>query len=318
MLVLTGVGEDGSISALREMKDGAEGGSPIFAARKSRQSPARPTLSWMLLVCVAGLWLSGCSGDKGNGDGDAVLRLATNTSTVGSGLLAKLLPIFEAEHEIDVTVFAPGSGAALQAAREGKADVVLVHAKEAEDVFLAEGYGVNRQGVMYNDFVILGPPEDPAGIEGTHDALAALRRIEQKRAPFLSRGDNSGTHIRESALWRRAGVTPQGEWFSESGQGIFETLRLASDQGAYIFADRSAYLFNQHDLNLWICVEGDERLFNPYSVIPVNPAKVSGVSFRAAMDFVDFLTSPRVQAIIARYGKDRFGETFYTPMRPTE
>ena len=273
-------------------------------------------LAWIAGFC--GSSLSGCSSDQPPNENDRVLRLATTTSTVESGLLAELLPVFEAEHDIDVTVLALGTGAALQSARDGKADVVLVHAKEAEDAFVAEGYGINRQSVMYNEFVILGPPSDPAGIGGSYDALASLKQIHRKKALFLSRGDHSGTHMRELLLWEKAELTQHGDWLQETGQGMLETLRRASDQRAYVLSDRSTYLFNQQDLNLRICVEGDKRLFNPYSVIPLNPARVSGVNFQAAMEFVDFLSSSRARDIIASYGRDRFGDSLFTPLTPTE
>ena len=243
-----------------------------------------------------------------------ILRLATTTSTVQSGLFDVLIPVFESKYNITVTVIARGTGAALQLARDGKADVVLVHAKEAEDTFVMEGYGVNRRDVMYNDFVILGPPEDPLQVKGENDALIVLKKIFDQKAPFISRGDNSGTHMREMNLWRIAGLKPEGNWYRESKESMLETLKAASKQKAYTLSDRSTYLYNLEELDLIVVVEGDKRLLNPYGVIAVNPEKVSGVNFKPAMAFVDFLTSLEGQEIISGYGRMKFGMPLFTPM----
>ena len=242
----------------------------------------------------------------------SILRLATTTSTQQSGLLGELLPRFERLHRIRVEVAAKGSGAALQLAREGQADVVLVHARGAEDQFVREGYGVNRRDVMYNDFVILGPPSDPATISATRDVARAFRGIALKEAKFLSRGDNSGTHMRELQLWDIAGLNARGGWYGTSGTGMLETLKMASEQGAYVLSDRSTYLTGRDELDLIVLVEGDKRLHNPYGVIAVNPEKVAGANFAGAMAFVDFLTSTEARAVIDSYGKARFGRPLFT------
>lgn len=258
--------------------------------------------------------ICGCSRHVEDGTETRDLRLATTTGTVGSGLLSQLLPAFQCEHGIQVSVLARGTEAALDLAREGKADVLIVHAREAEDAFIVEGYGVNRLDVMHDDIILLGPPDDPARIRGLADVLVAMKSISDRQAPFLSRGDRSGTHLRELRLWSLAGIEPSDGWLRESGQNMLETLRMASDMDAYVLSDRSTYLHNHQELDLSVCVEGDRRLFNPYTVIAVNPAKVSGVDFRAAMEFVDFLTSIEGQEIIASYGTDRFGEPLFTPL----
>ncbi len=237
--------------------------------------------------------------------------LATTTSTYDSGLLDVLVPIFEKQTGYRVKVIAVGTGAALRMGERGDADVLLVHAPEAEEAFMAAGHGLDREFVMYNDFVIVGPPDDPAHIRGLDDAVEALRRIARAQVLWLSRGDDSGTHKKEMALWREAGVAPQGAWYQETGQGMGATLTIASDKGAYTLSDRGTYLYLRHTLRLDILVEGDPRLFNVYHVIVVNPAKHPNVNVEGARAFADFLTSPQVQDIIRSYGVDEFGEPLF-------
>jgi tungstate transport system substrate-binding protein len=202
----------------------------------------------------------------------------------------------------------------LEAARQGKADVVLTHARSAEDIFIKEGYGVNRKEVMYNDYVIVGPPDDPAEVKKTKEVFTALKQIYQKKAAFVSRGDDSGTHLREMQLWKLAKIDPAGNWFV-SRSGMLKTLEMASELDAYVLSDRSTYLFNRDQLDSVIVFEGDKLLFNPYAVIAANPAKVREVNFEAAMQFVDFITSLEAKEIIAGYGKLRFGKPLFVPLR---
>lgn len=223
--------------------------------------------------------------------------LATTTSTVDSGLLDKLIPVFQRKHRVIVKTVAVGTGEALEMGKRGEADVLLVHAPEAETEFVEQGLGANRRAVMHNDFVIVGPKEDPAGIGGGKDAAAALKTIAEKRAPWISRGDRSGTHKKEQALWKSAGVEPGGDWFIESGQGMGATLRIADERKAYTVADRGTYL-SASNLTLAILVEGDEQLFNPYHVIEVVGDKVNA---EGGKKLAQFFCQPEIQAMIAAF-----------------
>ncbi len=262
------------------------------------------------------LSLSGCQEKSSTQSSDVpqTVRLATTTSTVGSGLFSVLIPRFEQKYSYAVEVLALGTGAALQAARDGQADVVLVHARPAEDQFIAEGFGLNRRDVMYNDFVLLGPPADPAGIKSVQTTDQAFLKLSGQQATFISRGDNSGTHMREMSVWNHTGINPTGDWYLQAGSGMLATLRAASRQGTYALADRSTYLHNQAELELSIVLEGDKQLFNPYGIIAVNPAKVQKVNYRGAMAFIDFVTSGEGQRLIGSFGKENFGTTLFTPM----
>lgn len=243
-----------------------------------------------------------------------VVRLATTTSTQGSGLLDKLIPAFEQGNMATVEVMSRGTGIALQLAREGKADVVLVHARSAEDAFIGEGFGINRRDVMYNDFVLLGPPLDPANVKHVKLIDQALISISKTKVLFASRGDNSGTHIREQSLWAKTGIRPAGGWYYKTNKGMLATLQEASAMKAYVLSDRSTYLHNKDNLRLEIVLQGDHQLYNPYGVIAVNPIKVKGVNLKGAMAFINFITSPQGQDIILRFGLDNFGEPLFTPM----
>jgi tungstate transport system substrate-binding protein len=229
------------------------------------------------------------------------LRLATTTSTENSGLLADLLPPFEKANDCKVDVIAVGTGKALKLGETGDVDVVLVHARKAEDKFVAAGFGVDRRDVMYNDFVLLGPAADPAGIAGTKNVTAALTRIAAKGATFVSRGDESGTHQMEKEIWKSAGVTPGGSWYLEAGLGMGEVITMATERGGYTLADRGTYLAYKSKTNLKVAVEGDPVLFNPYGVIMVNPAKHPHVKVELAKKFIDFLTSKQGQSLITGF-----------------
>jgi tungstate transport system substrate-binding protein len=229
--------------------------------------------------------------------------VASTTSTQDSGLFGYLLPIVKQKTGIEVKVLAQGTGQALDTARRGDADVVFVHAKSAEEKFLAEGFGVKRYPVMYNDFILVGPKDDPAGIKGK-DILTALQTIKAKAGPFISRGDRSGTHIAELALWKDVGVdiaNDKGSWYKEIGQGMGAALNMASASNAYVLSDRGTWLAFQNRGDLAIVVEGDKRLFNQYGVMLVNPAKYPSVKKDLGQQFIDFLISPEGQKIIAGY-----------------
>jgi len=229
------------------------------------------------------------------------LRLATTTSTENSGLLAALLPAFEKENNCQVDVIAVGTGKAIKLGETGDVDVILVHARSKEDKFVAAGYGIDRRDVMYNDFVVLGPESDPAGIKGISDVTEAMRRIAAAKATFVSRGDDSGTHTREKQLWREAGVNPAGDWYLEAGRGMGEVIIMADERQGYTLSDRGTYLAFKEKTPLKVLVEGDNRLFNPYGVIMVNPQKHPHVKERLAGKFLDFLVSDQAKSIISGY-----------------
>jgi tungstate transport system substrate-binding protein len=229
--------------------------------------------------------------------------VASTTSTQDSGLFGYLLPIVKEKTGIVAKVLAQGTGQALDTARRCDADVVFVHAKSAEEKFLAEGYGVRRYPVMYNDFILIGPKDDPAGVKGK-DILAALQTIKVKAAPFISRGDRSGTNIAELALWKDAGIDlarDKGPWYKEIGQGMGAALNMASASNAYVLSDRGTWLAFQNQGDLAIVVEGDKRLFNQYGVMLVNPMKCPSVKKELGQQFIDFIISLEGQKVISGY-----------------
>jgi tungstate transport system substrate-binding protein len=232
-----------------------------------------------------------------------VLRLATTTSTDNSGLLKALLPTFTALTGIEVHVIAVGTGKAIRHGERGEVDVILVHARAAEERFVAEGYGVNRRAVMHNDFVLLGPAADPAKVKGGGDVAVALGVIAKHEMRFISRGDESGTHKKEQALWAKAkiGAKPAGEWYVRAGQGMGAVLTMAEQMGAYTLTDRGTWLAMQGKLSLEVLVEGDAELYNPYGVIAVNPARHAHVKYLDAMALIAWLTSPDAQTRIAAF-----------------
>lgn len=259
----------------------------------------------------------------GCGDSEPqVLRLATTTSTADSGLLDAILPDFEDEFNARVDVVAVGTGQAIELGEAGDADVILVHARAKEDAFVSEGHGTARYDVMYNDFIIVGPAADPAGITGMTTAAEALAAIAATEATFASRGDDSGTHTKEKALWDKAGLAvPAGvDWYKSLGQGMGETLLFAAESGAYTLTDRATFLAQQASLTgLAVLVGGasiaenqDPALLNPYGVIPVNPDK-GGIDADLAQDFVDWITSLETQEAIGAFGQDQFGQALFYP-----
>ncbi len=273
---------------------------------------------------------------------EKVIKMSTTTSTENSGLLDVLLPEFEKDTGIKIKVFAKGTGAAIRDGMDGNVDIIFVHAKAREEQFVADGYGAYRLAVMHNDFIILGPAADPAGIKGMKNGSEALKKIAEAKASFVSRGDDSGTHTKEQALWKATGLPLQtqrteivvkgqkkgltfmypgglGEWYLSIGQGMGKTLTFADEKRAYTLADRGTYLEykygKQPAVELDILCEGDPLLFNPYGIIPINPKKYPHVKFDLADHFAKWLVSPKVQAMIARY-KIQGQQAFYPDAIP--
>ncbi|RPI24637.1 MAG: hypothetical protein EHM70_21045 [Chloroflexota bacterium] len=247
-------------------------------------------------------------------EGEQILILATTTSTADSGLLDYILPDFEAETGITVDVIAVGTGQAITLGQDGNADVLLVHARSREDAFMADGHGVRREDVMYNDFVIVGPESDPAGIAGMTNAAEAFARLAEAGATFISRGDDSGTHTKELSIWSVAGIEPAGDWYVSAGQGMGEVLTMANEQQAYTLSDRATYLARSLErLELVVLVEGDPALFNPYGVIAVNPDKGPQIHNDLANLFIDWIISLPVQEKIASFGMEDFGQSLFIP-----
>ncbi|MGA7599660.1 MAG: extracellular solute-binding protein [Pseudolabrys sp.] len=245
---------------------------------------------------------------------DKSIVVSSTTSTQDSGLFGHILPLFKAKTGIDVKVVSQGTGQALDTGRRGDADVVFVHAKSAEEKFLAEGEGVKRYPVMYNDFVLIGPKDDPAGIKGMKDVAKALQVIKDKQADFISRGDRSGTHIAEINLWNGSGIDidkEKGPWYKSVGQGMGAALNTANASNAYVLSDRGTWLSFKNKGDLQILVEGDRRLFNQYGVMLVNPAKHPNVKKDLGQQFIDWLVSPEGQKAIADYKIN--GEQLFYP-----
>jgi len=250
---------------------------------------------------------AGCGGGK-------EIILATTTSTQDSGLLDELLPAFKQESGYKVKVIAVGSGEALAMADRGDADAVLAHAPSSEEELVDKGSVVNRQLVMHNDFVILGPADDPAGIKGVDSATEALTAIADKGSPFVSRGDDSGTDKLEKSLWKKAGLDPEGEgWYEQSGQGMGATLQIANQRGAYTISDRGTYLAQSENLDLEVLVEGDPVLLNVYHVMQVNPERFGRVNAEGGQAFVEFMVSEETQEIIRNFGVEEFGQPLFIP-----
>jgi|LGVF01.2.fsa_nt_gb tungstate transport system substrate-binding protein len=246
---------------------------------------------------------------------DTEVILATTTSTYDSGLLDELLPAFEEETGFKVKPIAVGTGEAIAMGERGEADVILVHARSSEDEFVEEGYGIGRKDVMHNDFVIIGSESDPAAVKGMSSAGEAFQAVSETENLFVSRGDNSGTNKKELKIWENAGISPQGDWYVESGQGMGATLRIADEKQAYTMTDRGTYLSQEETLSLIILVEGDEILFNPYGVIPVNPDKHKDIdiNYEGACAFADFITGEKGQAIIKEFGVEKYGQPLFYP-----
>ena len=266
----------------------------------------------LIISLVAGL-LGAVSSHSAEMKSRSVI-LSTTTSTQDSGLLDVLVPLFEKQSGYSVKTISVGTGQSLVLAAKGDADVALVHAPILEKKYVAEGKLQNRRLVMYNDFVIIGPKDDPAKIGSLKSAGAALEAIERVKAPFVSRGDNSGTHNLEKSLWKTVGVQPQGSWYIESGQGMGATLGIAQERSAYTITDRGTYLALQRRVTLPILIEGDRVLLNIYSVMEVNPANGPRVNAAGGKTFADFMVSPEAQNLIKSFGVEKFGQPLFVPV----
>ena len=258
-----------------------------------------------VIMCCVSLMVTDCSFATER------VRMATTTSTDNSGLLEVILPPFEKAYGVTVDVIAVGTGKAIKLGEGGNVDLILVHAPEAEKRFVEAGYGVNRRAVMHNDFILLGPESDPAKIRGEKDIREALGKIARTGSLFVSRGDDSGTHKKEKAIWKAAGIKPEGDWYLEAGQGMGTVLQMAHEKHAYTISDRGTYLAYRRKVNLVIVSEGDPALYNPYGVIAVNPARHPQVKYIDAMMLIGWLTSPECQGMIARFTKE--GEVLFHP-----
>ncbi|MGQ9571841.1 MAG: substrate-binding domain-containing protein [Dehalococcoidia bacterium] len=277
--------------------------------------PTMPRMSARTLFVLGLLlsWLAVLVSLAGCGGGDELI-LATTTSVQDSGLLDELIPRFEEGTDYSVKPIAVGSGAALKLGERGDVDVLLVHAPDAEQEFMAAGYGVDRRLVMYNDFLLLGPSSDPAGIKGMESVRDAFQAIADGRSLFISRGDESGTHQLERRLWQQLGLDPSSRsWYQEVGAGMGQTLAIANDKAAYTLSDRATYLQLSERLSLDILVEGDRELLNVYHVIRVNPERHSGLNVEGAKAFVDFLVSAGAQDMIRTFGVEEFGQPLFVP-----
>lgn len=271
-------------------------------------------LSKMFKAAIAALCLAGPAAAQ-----DSSIIVQSTTSTANSGLYDYLLPIFKDESGITAHVVAVGTGQAIKNARNCDGDVLLVHAKPAEEKFVADGFGTSRTDLMYNDFIIVGPASDPAGVAGMSDAKAGLTRIAEAGALFASRGDDSGTHKKERALWKAAGIDTtkgSGEWYRETGSGMGATLNAGIGMGAYVMTDRATWISFANKQDYVIAVEGDTEMFNQYGVIPVNPEKCPSVKIEAAQTFADWLLSADGQAVIAAYKVD--DQQLFFPNAPAQ
>ena len=291
------------------MRTSFEQGAPkslhIVAVKRGKK-PTRAALSSLLTLLLV-VVLPACGG---GGD----LILATTTSTQDTGLLDVLIPMFEGQSGYRVKTIAVGSGQALAIGERGEADVLLTHAPEAEEAFMAAGHGANRRLVMHNDFIIVGPAADPAGIRGLAAAAEAFRRIAERGSRFLSRGDDSGTHKKELELWEEVDIDPSGRgWYLETGIGMGQTLFIAFDKQGYTLSDRATYLAFRPRIDLAVLVEGDPDLRNVYHVIQVNPQKHASVNVKGAQAFVEFMVSSQVQKIIGEFGVREYGQPLFIP-----
>ncbi len=275
------------------------------------------SISFVILVILA-LMLVACSPAAAQPPKPANpdLILATTTSTQDSGLLDVLIPLFEQQTGYNVKIVAVGTGQALQMGQQGNADVLLVHAPSSENTYMQGGFGKDRFLVMHNDFIIVGPASDPAGIKGDASAVDAFKKIAAAGATFISRGDNSGTNTKELSLWKSASIDPVGTkpaWYIQSGQGMGATLTIASEKSAYTLTDRATYLANQANLQLAILTEKDNSLLNVYHVITVNPEKWPKVNYDGALAFAKWLISPSIQDVIGKFGVDKYGQQLFVP-----
>ncbi len=265
-----------------------------------------PNLTLLMVAC----FVLGCASKSPPA---RELTLATTTSTQDSGLLDVLLPDFQRESGVKVKVIAVGSGQALELGRRGDADILLTHSPQAEKKFMEEGWGGIRQAVMHNDFVIVGPAEDRNNLKNAHTAAEAFKIIAEAELPFVSRGDESGTHQKEITIWKSAGVDPNGAWYIRAGAGMAQTLRMAHEKKAFVLSDRATYLTLKNELELVVQFEGDEQLLNHYSVMTINPEKHSHIHQDDAKRFVEFLMSPNARKTIGSFGVELYGQALFAP-----
>jgi tungstate transport system substrate-binding protein len=263
------------------------------------------------------LVLAGCKGEsvKDNAvEENTSIILSTTTSTENSGLLDAILPVFKEQTNIDVKVVAVGTGKALQMGRDGEADVLLVHAKPSEETFVSENHGVERFDVMYNDFVIVGPESDPAGLkEYASNVVEALKKLNSSGEKFISRGDDSGTHKKEKSLWASAEITPEGDNYISAGKGMGDAIQMTDEMQGYTMSDRATFLSMSDKIDLKVIVEGDEILFNQYGVIAVNPEKNDKINSKGADEFIKWLLSEETQKLISEFGVEKFGQPLFVP-----
>lgn len=267
----------------------------------------RHILRFSLALAIAPL----LTGFAGLAAAQEVIKLSTTTSTENSGLLTYLLPQFEASTHTKVHVISVGTGKALELAKNGDVDVTLVHARPSEDKFVADGHGVNRRDVMYNDFIIVGPESDPAGIRGSRDVIGAMKKIVDSKVKFISRGDNSGTDQMEKNYWKEVDAKPQAPSYVSAGLGMGEVLTMAAQMQAYTLTDRATYGAYRAKTGLAVAVQGDPKMFNPYGIIAVNPAKYKDINYKGAMQLINWLTSPEGQKKIADFKVD--GQQLFYP-----
>jgi tungstate transport system substrate-binding protein len=299
--------------------------------RKIKGKNRKPVSAFIVLAILAGLMAAtvGCSSSATTSPpattpaaavtpapkpANPELILATTTSTQDSGLLDVLVPMFEAQTGYNVKTVAVGTGAALAMGQRGEADVLLVHAPTSEIPLIESGDAINRRLIMHNDFVIVGPPSDPAGISGTSNAVAALAAIANSQSTFISRGDDSGTNKMELSLWKKAGIDPSGQsWYQETGQGMGASLTITSEKQGYTLTDRATYLATKANLSLDIFTQGDPLLLNIYHVMQVNPDKHDNINAEGAKAFVDFMVDPATQEVIKNFGVDKYGQPLFFP-----
>jgi tungstate transport system substrate-binding protein len=273
----------------------------------------RRILLFCLLLAATSL-VSSSPVVHGADSGSRNVILSTTTSTQDSGLLDVLVPLFEKQSGYTVKTVSVGTGQALALAAKGDADVALVHAPSLEKQFVTDGKLLNRRLVMYNDFVIIGPKEDPAKVRATKSTAAALKAIEQAKAAFVSRGDDSGTHTLEKSLWKAAGIEPKGSWYIEAGQGMGATLGIANERNAYTITDRGTLLALGKRVSLPVLIEGDRALLNIYSVLEVNPANGPRINSAGGKAFADFMVAPQTQKVIGSFGVEKFGQPLFVPV----
>jgi tungstate transport system substrate-binding protein len=266
------------------------------------------SLIWIILVLLPGANVQAAEPVSRN------VILSTTTSTQDSGLLDVLIPLFEKQSSYLVKTVSVGTGQALALAAKGDADVALVHAPSLEKKYVSEGTLLNRRLVMYNDFVIIGPKNDPAKVRAAKTSAGALKAIEQAKAAFVSRGDNSGTHALEKTLWKSAGIEPKGSWYIEAGQGMGATLGIANERNAYTITDRGTLLALAKRVSLPVLIEGDRALLNIYSVLEVNPANGPRVNSAGGKAFADFMVAPQTQNVIKTFGVEKFGQSLFVPV----